>query len=82
MISIYSKLEDNEFSGVLLKKGKNLINDIKLVKLLSNKEFNNYTKQGFIILPEKTVIKNVPIEEPKKASNKTNKSNKPKKASK
>ena len=49
MLKIYSKLEDNIFSGVTIKKGLNCIPDKVGKKLvLLDKVFKNFVEKGFI----------------------------------
>ncbi len=54
MLKIYSKLEDNNFSGVIIKKGLNCIPD-KIGKklILLDKAFKNFVEKGFIKIEAK-----------------------------
>ena len=53
MQTIISKLENNTFNNVLIKKGKNLISDKKCIDLLQNDFFKNYVMKGLIKILEK-----------------------------
>lgn len=53
MHTIISKLENNTFNNVLIKKGKNLISDKKCIDLLQNDFFKNYVMKGLIKILEK-----------------------------
>ena len=48
MKTVYSALENNIFSGVLLKKGKNIISDRAYNTLLLNVDFCTFIGLGYI----------------------------------
>ena len=48
MKTVYSALENNMFSGILLKKGKNIISDREYNTLLLNVDFCTFIALGYI----------------------------------
>ena len=48
MTEIISRLENNLFSGILLKKGKNIITESVYKTLKSDKHFARFLAKGFI----------------------------------
>ena len=65
MQTIISKLENNTFNNVLIKKGKNIISDKKCIDLLKDNFFKSCVMKGLIKILEKE----------KKEINKENNSN-------
>ena len=53
MYKIVSKLEDNMFSGVLVKKGSNLFYESDFKKLKQDKNFISFQNKKFIIIEKK-----------------------------
>lgn len=53
MTIIYSKLENNVFSKILIKKGKNTINEEVYAELLKDKVFKNFLEKGFIKIEDR-----------------------------
>lgn len=62
MKTIISKLEDNLFSEILVKKGENNLQDKLVDELLKDKEFKAFVNAGYIKVqqPVKKVTKKVP----------------------
>ena len=54
MKELISTLENNIFSGVLIKKGKNLIEDAVYNKLIKNKQFIKFLEKKHINLAGKS----------------------------
>ena len=52
MTIIYSTLENNVFSKILVKKGKNTINEEVYAELLKDKAFKGFLEKGFIKIEE------------------------------
>ena len=57
MYTIISKLENNLFSGILIKKGENKVTDKDCFELIKDITFNRYVETGFIKIEEKKELK-------------------------
>lgn len=52
MQKVFSKLENNIFENIEIKKGENLISDNHYLIIKKNPIFKNYVNKGFIIVQE------------------------------
>lgn len=52
MQKVFSKLENNIFENIEIKKGENLISDNHYLIIKKNPIFKNYVNNGFIIVQE------------------------------
>lgn len=57
MHTIISKLENNLFNGILIKKGENKVPDKDCLELIKDITFNRYVEKGFIKVEEKKELK-------------------------
>lgn len=53
MQKVLSKLENNKFSNVVVKKGLNLINDKDFKTLSDNTQFKSFVEKGYIQIKAK-----------------------------